>query len=140
MTQKQAEIDALLAEANEHYTESEKQIKAMAKARDEGLYHAWQLGKRLNALRRLVGKQDWKLCLQTKFKKPAIDVKWAEFCMEIDSENPDAKRLRNLRVTTIRSFASRRCVPQKPPIDGDIDLPPAPQFYQHLKLVNAPIS
>ena len=69
------------------------------------LEKAWLCGKRLSAMKELVGHGNWLPYLESHI--PKVSVSTAQRYMKIDRDNPNAARVRELNSTQSESIACR---------------------------------
>ena len=97
---KKRTLTRLCCEANTLHNEAlEIKEKVLAGAMS-ALEKAWQCGKRLNAIKEIVGHGNWLPYLETHL--PEISESTAQRYMKIDRDNPNAARVRELKFDSIR--------------------------------------
>ncbi len=120
--QKKSEITELLNEAIEHHEHCETARASVLERQRLALWHAWQVGIRLNSIKALIPRGDWGDWLELNFCNPSkISVRTAQVYMKIDTDNAnlraeaktqrvapieaDFQLLTKLRFDTIRKYA-----------------------------------
>lgn len=119
---RKTELGALLKETLEHHKHCEAARRSVGSAQQVALWHGWQAGIRLNAMKTLVPSGDWLDWLELNFCRPAdVTIRTAQIYMKIDSDNselrdkaktkrvshaePDLQLLSNLKFDTVRKHA-----------------------------------
>ena len=127
---KKSEIKELLKEAIEHHRHCDVARTSVTERQRMALWHAWQVGIRLNSIKPLIPRGDWADWLDLNFCQPLkISVRTAQVYMKIDHDNaelrddaktqraastePDFQLLRKLKLDTIRKYAYT-IIPEKP--------------------------
>jgi hypothetical protein len=106
-------IKGLLREAIEHHQRAEAVRSDVLKKQHEGVYEAWQTGIRLNKIKPKIARGNWLTWLEGNFcKATGIGPRMAEVYMKIDSDNPNSKRVSDLKFDSIRKYMLRG-VPDK---------------------------
>lgn len=120
--QKKSEITDLLNGAIEHHGHCETARASVLERQRLALWHAWQVGLRLNSIKALIPRGDWGDWLELNFCNPSkISVRTAQVYMKIDTDNAnlraeaktqrvapietDFQLLRKLKFDTIRKYA-----------------------------------
>jgi hypothetical protein len=148
---RKSEIKDLLKEAIDHHDHCEGARVSVLHAQQVALWHAWQAGIRLNAMKALIRRGDWIDWLDLNFCTPLkISIRTAEVYMKIDAVNSDlrdqakAQRVaptgadfqlvRKLKFDTIRKYAFG-FIPKKhePNKDRDIRFP---RFVSFANIIN----
>jgi hypothetical protein len=149
--QKKSEINDLLNGAIEHHGHCETARASVLKRQQLALWHAWQVGIRLNSIKALILRGDWGDWLELNFCKPLkMSVRTAQVYMKIDIDNAglrgeaktqrvapsdvDFQLLTKLKADTIRKYAFG-FIPKKyePNKDRDIKLP---RLYSFGNIIN----
>jgi hypothetical protein len=119
---RKTELNALLKETLDHHKHCESARGSVGSAQQVALWHGWQAGIRLNAMKALVPPGDWLDWLDLNFCRPAdVTIRTAQIYMKIDSDNselrdsaktkrvshakPDLQLLSNLKFDTVRKHA-----------------------------------
>jgi len=109
------EIRRLSKEAKQFYTEAEKARGLVENGAMTALEKAWQCGKRLNAIRAIVGHGNWLTWLDNDW--PELTERTAQLYMKIDRVNPKARHVSDLEFDTIRkhrlTFVPDKAEPNK---------------------------
>ena len=83
------------------------------------LEKAWQCGKRLNEMKRIIGHGNWLTYLQSQL--PEISESTAQRYMKIDRDNPNAARVKDLKFDSIRKHClSLAPAKKRPQLKGDL--------------------
>jgi hypothetical protein len=91
------------------------------------LEKAWQCGKRLNAMKEILGHGNWLPYLESHL--PEISVSTAQRYMKIDRENPNAARVRDLKFDSIRKHClSLAPAKERLQLEGDSKINPGPHY------------
>jgi hypothetical protein len=102
----------------------------------QALDWAWKSGKALNKIKPLIGHSNWTPWLASHWasKKQHRSVRSAQTYMKIDSDNPNALRVADLKFDTIRKYCIG-FVPEKvkPESKDNITFP---RLMHHLKIIN----
>lgn len=135
---KKSEIKDLLKEAIDHHGRCEAARTSVLRTQRLALWHAWQVGIRLNGTKALIRRGDWVYWLELNFCKPLkVSIRTAQVYMKIDSENADLREeaktqrvaptdadfqlLTKLKSDTIRKYAFG-FVPKKHEPNKDKDI------------------
>ena len=137
---KKCEIKELLKEAIEYHGRCDAARASVTERQQVALWHAWQVGIRLNSIKLLIPRGDWTDWLDLNFCRPLkISVRTAQIYMKIDHDNAnlrdkakaqrvapnevDFQLLANLKRDTIRKYAYT-FIPEKshPYKDKDIKI------------------
>jgi hypothetical protein len=117
---KKGELAQLLKEAVTHHKHCEAARSSVANAQQVAMWHAWQTGLRLNAMKQIVQSGDWLDWLEANFcAQYEISQSTAYLYMKIDNDNvelrpklqrvgndkPDLKLLGQLKFDTVRKYA-----------------------------------
>jgi hypothetical protein len=149
--QKKSEINDLLNGAIEHHGHCETARASVLERQRLALWHAWQVGIRLNSIKALIPRGDWADWLELNFCNPSkISVRTAQVYMKIDTDNAnlreeaktqrvtpieaDFQLLTKLKADTIRKYAFG-FIPKKfePNKDRDIKIP---RLYSFGNIIN----
>jgi hypothetical protein len=120
--QKKSEIDRLLIGAIEHHGHCEAARASVLKRQQLALWHALQVGIRLNSVKALIRRGEWVDWLELNFCNPLeISIRTAQVYMKIDTDHAhlreeaktqrvapidaDFQVLTKLRFDTIRKYA-----------------------------------
>lgn len=94
--QRKSEIETLLAEANQHQQQCQACVRDVGTAQQNALWHAWQIGIRLNAIKEKIGHGDWMDWLNLNFCEPnKITTRTAQNYMKIDADNTNLRDAAN---------------------------------------------
>jgi Protein of unknown function (DUF3102) len=117
-----SEIWQLADEAKQFHAEAQEARAAVEHHVTTGIEKAWQCGKRLNAIKAIVGHGNWLPWLRSNW--PELTVRTAQSYMKIDHDNPNALHVAHLKLDSIRKYRLS-LVPEKPQpnIEGDIKFP-----------------
>jgi hypothetical protein len=128
----QKKIQVLGAEAKQLHLEAEAARNGVETGINTALEKAWQCGKRLNAIKLLVGHGNWLTWLGGSL--PGLTESTAQRYMKIDRDNPNTARVRDLKFDAIRKHCLTY-VPEKehPQLPGDKKVA---KSESHLGLVN----
>jgi hypothetical protein len=116
------EIRQLAEEAKQFHAEAEE-ARAIAEYQvTTAIGKAWQCGKRLNAIKAIVGHGNWLPWLRSNW--PELTVRTAQSYVKIDHDNPNARRVAHLKFDSIRRYRLG-LVPEKeqPNKERDIKFP-----------------
>jgi Protein of unknown function (DUF3102) len=127
-----SEIRQLAEEAKQFHAEAEEARATAEHQVTTAIEKAWQCGKRLNAIKAIVGHGNWLPWLRSKW--PELTVRTAQSYMKIDHDNPNALHVAHLKLDSIRKYRLS-LVPEKPQpnIEGDIKFP---RLVSFLNIVN----
>jgi Protein of unknown function (DUF3102) len=90
--QKKSQIKDLLKEAIDHHGHCEAARASALSTQRLALWHAWQVGIRLNKMKSLIRRGDWLDWLDLHFCKPLkVSVRTAQVYMKIDTDNIDLR-------------------------------------------------
>jgi hypothetical protein len=98
-----AELRQLTKEAKQFFAEAEKQRASVEAGVASALDKAWQCGKRLNAIKAIVGHGNWLPWLENHW--PELPERTAQLYMKIDRDNPNTQRVADLEFDTVRKYA-----------------------------------
>ncbi len=117
-----AEIRQLAAEAKQFHAAAEEARAGTEHYAMTAVEKAWQCGKRLNAIKAIVGHGNWLLWLKNNW--PELTERTAQSYMKIDRDNPNALRVADLRFDSIRKYRLS-FVPEKaqPNRERDVKFP-----------------
>ena len=93
-------IKKQLAEAKRLHAQAQQAEATIETSSIVALEKAWQCGKRLNLIKESVGHGNWLTWLESKW--PELGSRTAQRYMKIDSDNPNATRVSDLKFDTIR--------------------------------------
>jgi hypothetical protein len=93
------------------------------------LEKAWQCGRRLNAMKKILGHGHWLPYLETHL--PEISESTAQRYMKIDRDNPNAARVQDLKFDSIR----KHCL-SLAPVKKQIDYPGNVKFPRSVTFQN----
>jgi Protein of unknown function (DUF3102) len=126
------EIRQLADEAKQFHAEAQEACAAVEHHVTTAIEKAWQCGKRLNAIKALVGHGNWLPWLRSNW--PELTVRTAQSYMRIDHDNPNALHVAHLRLDSIRKYRLS-LVPEKPQpnVEGDMKFP---RLVSFLNIVN----
>jgi len=112
---KTSELRRLTKEAKQLYTETEKVRDQVEAGAMSALEKAWQCGKRLNAIKTIIGHGNWLTWLNSNL--PEVTESTAQRYMKIDRDNPKAARVRDLKFDSLRkhclTFVPEKSEPNK---------------------------
>ena len=113
------EIRQLAEDAKQFHAEAEEARAAAEYHVTTAIEKAWQCGKRLNAIKAIVGHGNWLPWLRNNW--PELTVRTAQSYMKIDHDNPNALHVAHLKFDSIRKYRLA-LVPEKtqPNKEGDI--------------------
>lgn len=116
------EIRQLAKEAKQFHAEAQEARAAAEHHVTTAIEKAWQCGKRLNAIKAIVGHGNWLPWLRSNW--PELTVRTAQSYMKIDHDNPNALHVAHLKLDSIRKYRLS-LVPEKPQPnrEGDIKFP-----------------
>ena len=106
-----SEIRQLAEEAKQLHAEAEEARAAAEHQVTTAIEKAWQCGKRLNAIKAIVGHGNWLPWLRSNW--PELTVRTAQSYMKIDHDNPNALRVAHLKFDSVRKYRLA-LVPEKP--------------------------
>jgi hypothetical protein len=99
-------ISTLLEEAVALHREHSAACDEVAAAKHRAIEAAWQTGIRLNEIKAIVGHGNWQTWLDLNFCQPlGVRYEVAALYMRIDAENPNVRRVADLKFDTIRQYA-----------------------------------
>jgi hypothetical protein len=98
-----ANIRKLTKEAKKLYAAAEKARALVESGVTTSLEKAWQCGKRLNAIKEIIGHGNWLTWLEGNW--PKLGHRSAQRYMSIDLQNPNATRVSDLKFDSIRKYA-----------------------------------
>jgi len=148
---KKSETKQLLTEAIDHHKHCEAACSAVLRTQQVALWHAWQVGIRLNHMKALIHRGDWLDWLDINFCKPLkVSIRTAQVYMKIDTENAELREeaktqrvapaeadfqlLTRLKSDTIRKYAFG-FVPKKHEPNKDRDIRFG-RLYSFLNIIN----
>jgi|GEM_PF-2793954 len=148
---KKSEIGDLLKEAIEHHGQCEEARASVIKRQQLALWHAWQVGIRLNQIKALIRRGDWEDWLELNLCEPLkISIRTAQLYMKIDHDNPhlreevktqrvaptetDLQVLTKLKFDTIRKYAFT-FIPEKEQPNKHLDVR-FPRRYSFVNIAN----
>jgi hypothetical protein len=149
--QRKSEIKELLKGAIEHHGGCEVARASVTERQQLALWHAWQVGIRLNSIKPLIPRGDWADWLELNFCRPLrISIRTAQVYMKIDHDNvelrdrakaqrvapgePDFQLLTKLKLDTIRKY-TYTFIREKPRPYKDKDIR-IPRLYSFGTVVN----
>jgi hypothetical protein len=94
------EIRKLSKEAKQFYAEAEKARGLVEDGAMTALEKAWQCGKRLNAIKTIIGHGNWETWRESQL--PELDDRTAHRYMKVARDNPKASRVTDLKFDSIR--------------------------------------
>jgi hypothetical protein len=97
---KTADLRQLTKEAKQFYAEAESARSIVENGAMTALENAWQCGKRLNAIKAIIGHGNWLTWLENHW--PELTERTSQLYMKIDNVNPKARRVSDLEFDTIR--------------------------------------
>jgi len=97
---KTAEVRQLTKEAKQFYADAEKIRSSVEDGAMSALEKAWQCGKRLNAIKAIIGHGNWETWRESNL--PELDDRTAQRYMKVDRDNPKASRVTDLEFDSIR--------------------------------------
>jgi DUF3102 family protein len=127
-----AEILQLAEEAKQLHAEAEEARAAAERNVTTAIEKAWNCGKRLNAIKAIVGHGNWLAWLTSNW--PELKVRTAQSYMKIDHDNPNALHVADLKFDSIRNYRLS-LVPEKPQPNTDGDIKFA-RFISFLNIAN----
>jgi hypothetical protein len=95
-----AELERLRSETKRLHAEAVAIKGTVWTGAMSALERAWQCGKRLNEMKRIIGHGNWLTYLQRQL--PEISESTAQRYMKIDRDNPNAARVQDLKFDSIR--------------------------------------
>ena len=101
-TGEQNEIRRLMFEAEKLLAQFQAAEQALVEDFDYTAERAWQLGRRLNPLKKLVGHGNWEKWRVDAF--PKLDDRAAQRCMALDRLNPKAQNFADLNAESLRKY------------------------------------
>jgi hypothetical protein len=112
---KTAEVRRLSKEAKQFYAEAEKVRGQVETGAMDALEKAWQCGKRLNAIKLIVGHGNWEAWRESQL--PDLNYRNAQRYMKIARDNSKATRVSDLKFDSIRkhclTFVPEKAEPNK---------------------------
>src|SRR5262249_4218094 len=95
-----ADLQRLCSEAKTLHADAVAMKETFIQTVMSALERAWQCGKRLNAMKKILGHGNWLAYLQNQL--PEISESTVQRYMKIDRENPNAARVTDLKFDSIR--------------------------------------
>jgi len=126
------EIRQLAGEAKQFHAEAEEARAATEYHVTTAIEKAWQCGKRLNAIKAILGHGNWLPWLRNNW--PELTVRTAQSYMKIDHDNPNALRVAHLKFDSIRRYRLG-LVPEKEQPNKERDTK-FPRFVSFLNIAN----
>jgi Protein of unknown function (DUF3102) len=118
MPRRTTDVDVIkqqLKEAKTLYAKAEAARATIEVQEQTALENAWQCGKRLNLLKENVGFGNWLTFLESNW--PEISERTAQSYMKIDSDNPGAATVADLKFDSIRKYRIAKSVPKKEKVE-----------------------
>jgi len=116
------EIQRLAEEARQFHAAAEEARAAAEYHATTAIEKAWQCGKRLNAIKAIVGHGNWLPWLRHNW--PELTERTAQSYMKIDHDNPNALRVAHLKFGSIRRYRLGLAPEKEQPNKGrDIKFP-----------------
>jgi len=113
----------LANEARQLHSAAEAERQGVEAGMLRGIERAWQCGKRLNALKAIVGRGHWLLWLENNL--PEIPERTARAWMQIDRDNPSAACAADLSLSSRRKYSVRYVTAkERPLLPGDQKINP----------------
>lgn len=106
-----ANLRELAKEARQLADEAERAKSSAENGAVKAIEAAWQCGKRLNAIKEIVGYG--KFTLWREGNLPRLAERTAQNYMKIDADNPNALRVADLKFDSIRKYRIASFVPEK---------------------------
>jgi hypothetical protein len=119
VTNRAGQIQQLAKEAKGFHAKAEEARAAAEYHVTTAIEKAWQCGKRLNAIKAIVGHGNWLPWLRHNW--PELTVRTAQSYMKIDHDNPNALRVAHLKFDSIRKYRLS-LVPEKPQPNREGDI------------------
>jgi len=151
VSEKKSELNALLKQAIDHHSQCEGARASALDRQRVALWHAGQVGIRLNEMKVLIPRGDWVDWLDLNFCGPLkISLRTAQLYMKIDSDNADLREqakmqrvapteadfqlLTRLEFDTIRKYAFT-FIPEKHKPFKDFDIKFS-RLYSFINIIN----
>jgi hypothetical protein len=112
------QLKRLTTEAKKLFGEMTTAEEFVYNGLDQSNDRAWQLGKRLNKLKEIVGHGNWAKWREDAF--PKLDDRAAQRCQALDRANPNAQKFADLSKESVRKYRfSYVPVKERPKLKGD---------------------